>query len=123
MLNDNTEEDVQYIENTKTNETLNEDSNKTPPKSENIYNVSDKTQNGKYNWVGDLVVSQLEDIDIEHRGDFVWDIQCLVRKYLMKSKISRDSAESSKSNETEETKRKDITFHKGSNIAVNVNFL
>ncbi|XP_023300481.2 uncharacterized protein LOC111682718 [Lucilia cuprina] len=123
-------DDTQYEEASKTNETIYEE-NKTTPKTENVEindndNNSNKKTSGKYDWVGDLVVSQMEDIDEAQRGDFVWDIQCVVRKYLMKSKVTREQAsKSSKSNESEETATttKDVTFHKGSNISVNVNFL
>ncbi|KAM7362161.1 uncharacterized protein ACRADG_012961 isoform 2-T2 [Cochliomyia hominivorax] len=123
MLTDNIDS-FQYDDAPKTHEKLNEDGKITMEK-ENNHSTHDKTQSGKYDWVGDLVISQIEDIDLAHRGDFVWDIQCLVRKYLLKSKVTKENAQSSKSNETgpTTTTTKDITFHKGSNIAVNVNFL
>lgn len=120
MFTDDTE-DVQYEETLKTNETNLEDS-KTSTKSENIQ-TEDRNESGKYDWIGDLVVSQIEDIEIAHRGDFVWDIQCLVRKYLLKSKITNDKNQTNKSTEAEVNSTKDVTFHKGSNISVNVNFL
>lgn len=121
MLTDNAD-DVQYEEASKPHETIYEE-NKTTNKSEETVENKDKTQSGKYDWVGNLVVSQIEDIDSVHRGDFVWDVQCLLRKYLLKSKITKEQAQSNKSNEEEATTTKDVTLHKGSNISVNVNFL
>ncbi|XP_065371200.1 uncharacterized protein LOC135963322 [Calliphora vicina] len=121
MLTDNAD-NVQYEDSSKPNETIYEE-NKTTNKSEETVENKDKTQSGKYDWVANFVVSQIEDIDAAHRGDFVWDVQCLVRKYLLKSKITKEQAQSNKSNEEQATTTKDVTFHKGSNISVNVNFL
>lgn len=114
-------DDAQNKDTSKIQETNIEDT-ETPAATEKVQ-ISDKTQNSKYNWIGDLVVSQIEDIDLVHRGDFIWDIQCLVRKYLLKSKVTNEKDQYSKSNETEATTMKDVTLHKGSNISVNVNFL
>lgn len=117
ILSDNTS-DRQY-EQLKTNES-NFEAFKDTIKIEDV-EINDKNSCEKYEYLGELVVSQIEDIDVAYRADFAWDLQCLVRKYILKSKV--ESKNDQNADETEPKTTKELTFHKGSHISLNVNFL
>ncbi|KAM7360523.1 uncharacterized protein ACRADG_005912 [Cochliomyia hominivorax] len=90
-----------------------------------------KSEDINHNWLGDLVVSQLEEIAPKYHNDFAWDVQCLIRKYVIKSKTNAADATITQSSEaapTQSDNNKTYTSHelvlsKTSNISFNISFV
>lgn len=83
-----------------------------------------------YEWLGDLVVEQLAEIAPKHRTDFAWDVQCLIRKYVMKTRTDNSEINSllETSNKTAKDMKKSKTSHdlilpKSGNVSFNINFV
>lgn len=83
-----------------------------------------------YEWLGDLVVSQLQEIAPNFHTEFAWDVQCLMRNYILKTKTDRNELVStSKSSTSPNDNRKssntshDLILPKTSNISLNISFV
>lgn len=91
---------------------------------------SNSNEDITYNWLGDLVMEQLSEIAPKHRTDFAWDVQCLIRKYVMKSRTDNDEINSLLQSSTSKTSRDkksktshDLMLPKPSNVSFNISFV
>lgn len=83
-----------------------------------------------YEWLGDLVVSQLPEIAPSLHTEFAWDVQCLIRKYILKTQTNRDEASTSKSSTIGNVSQgkssstsHDLLLPKTSNVSFNISFV
>ncbi|XP_065357156.1 uncharacterized protein LOC135951426 [Calliphora vicina] len=99
-------------------------------KSENIKTPESLGDDAKYEWLGNLVVSQLGEISKKYHTEFAWDVQCLIRKYILKSKAGEDETTASSTSATTSTNMQgktsiphDIVLPRSSNVSFNLSFL
>lgn len=98
---------------------------------ENIYtkenqNCKNCLKNGgkphDFEWLGNMVTSQLDDISPSFRSEFAWDVQCLVRKYILKSKVKCKNADISRTSDNNSPDREENLILPRS-TSLNISFL
>ncbi|XP_013108605.2 uncharacterized protein LOC106087933 [Stomoxys calcitrans] len=55
--------------------------------NQEVFNKSASTSAGKHSWLSQLVLTQIESIHPDDRGDFAWEVHKLIRKYQIKNKL------------------------------------
>ncbi|KNC32741.1 hypothetical protein FF38_03808 [Lucilia cuprina] len=86
-------------------------------------------KDAKYDWLGELVVSQMSEISRKYHTEFAWDVQCLIRKYIVKSKTGdgetsalNTSDDTTNANSKPSTSR-NIVLPRTSNVSFNLSFV
>ncbi|XP_005181127.3 uncharacterized protein LOC101891398 [Musca domestica] len=77
-----------------------------------------------YDWLGRLLTSQVHEISPTLRSDFAWDVQCLIRKYILKSKNPGAELEKEEAGKTEMPfESRNIVLPRSSNMSLNISFI
>ncbi|XP_065355302.1 uncharacterized protein LOC135949620 [Calliphora vicina] len=125
----------EYCDNTETD--FKEANKLTKTKCSTIAENSNKRKNmggedANYEWLGDLVVSKLGEMSTKSHTEFAWDVQCLIRKYVLKSKTDNEEISSSTSssaptsvtnNQKQRSIPHNIAIPRSSNVSFNISFV
>ncbi|XP_037816132.1 uncharacterized protein LOC119606651 [Lucilia sericata] len=78
----------------------------------------------KYDWLGELVVSQMAEISRKYHTEFAWDVQCLIRKYVVKSKTGdSETSDDTTNNNPKPSTSQNIVLPRTSNVSFNLSFV